>query len=399
MKPRVALLTNIPTPYRLSFYRALNRQLDLHVIFDDLSEPNRQWQLKASDMDFPYQISRGMRLHHVRKRPDLAMNDDRYVHLKLDVLSKLFRVRPQVIVTGEFGARSAQAMLYGRLTRTPVIVWSEVTRHTETRTSPLKTAMRKAMVKSASGFWSNGHESSLLLEDYGADPERIQPGMTGVDTRFFAVETRRWLPERDRLRAELGVSGTTFLFVGQFIERKGLKHYLDALEALAAETPRGWSAVFVGSGPLEEDIRAWRAQHADIPVVLTGFVQPDLLPRYYALADVFVMPTLEDNWSLVALEAAVAGLPQVFSRYNGCSSDLSAYGAAGLVVDPLRVSSFGATLRAFVEAPPSRLSDALSERFLDYYGPERVAERALASVEAAMKPPARSFGLPQGALR
>ncbi|MNR81950.1 Alpha-D-kanosaminyltransferase [compost metagenome] len=399
MKPRVALLTNIPTPYRVSFYRALNRHLDLHVIFDDLSEPNRQWQLKASEMDFPYQISRGLRVHHVRKRPDLAMNDDRYVHLKLDLLSKLFRLRPEAIITGEFGARSLQALLYGRLTRTPVIIWSEVTRHTETKTTGLKTALRQLMVKGASGFWSNGHESSRLLEDYGAPAERIQPGMTGVDTRFFAQSTRRWLPERDRLRAELGLSGTTFLFVGQFIERKGLQHYLDALEALAAETPRGWSAVFVGSGPLEDRIQAWRSQHADIPVALTGFVQPDALPRFYALADVFVMPTLEDNWSLVGLEATVAGLPQVFSRYNGCASDLCASGEAGLVVDPLRTSSFGATLRAFVENPPSRLSEALCERFLDYYGPERVAERALASVQAALKPPARTMGLPEGALR
>jgi len=399
MKPRVALLTNIPTPYRLALYRALNRQLDLHVIFDDLSEPNRLWQLKADEMDFPYQVSRGMRLHHVRKRPDLAMNDDRYVHLKLDVLSKLAGLRPDVIVSGEFGARSTQAMLYGKLTRTPVILWSEVTRHTETRTSPIKTQLRKALVRGASGFWSNGHESSLLLEDYGAAPERIQPGMTGVDTRFFAQETRRWLPMRDRLRSELGVHGTTFLFVGQFIERKGLKHYLDALDQLAAEQPRGWSAVFVGSGPLEAQLSAWRDRHPEIPLVLTGFVQSDVLPRYYALSDVFVMPTLEDNWSLVALEAAVAGLPQVFSRYNGCSADLCAYGSAGLVVDPLRVQAFADTLRAYVETPPPRLPDALCERFLDYYGPDRVAERAHASVLAALTPPARRLGMPAGALR
>jgi glycosyltransferase involved in cell wall biosynthesis len=399
MKPRVALLTNIPTPYRLSFYRKLHRRVDLHVIFDDRSEPNRQWNLRPGDLDFPHAFSRGIRLRHVRKRPDLAMNDDRYVHLKLDVLPQLFRLRPDAVISGEFGARSLQAMLYGWLTRTPVIYWSEVTRHTETRTSRLKTALRRLLVKGAGGFWSNGLESTQLLVEYGAAPETIQPGMTGVDTRFFAEETRRWLPERDRLRAELGVTGTTFLFVGQFIERKGLKHYLEALDMLAAEAPRGWSVVFAGSGPLEPALQEWRALHPEIPVILTGFLQSEALPRLYALSDVFVMPTLEDNWSLVALEAAVAGLPQVFSRYNGCASDLLANGLAGCVVDPLRTSQFTAALRVYVDTPPRRLPDSLCERFMEFYGPEQVAERAFDSVQAVLQPPARPIAAPQGALR
>jgi glycosyltransferase involved in cell wall biosynthesis len=399
MKARVALLTNIPTPYRLSFYRQLNRCWDLHVIFDDHSEPNRQWQLGSAELDFPHRFTRGLRLRHVRKRPDLAMNDERYVHFKLDLLAQLFRIRPEVVISGEFGARTLQAMLYGWLARKPVIIWSEVTRHTEARTSPLKSALRRFLVKRASHFWSNGAESSQLLADYGADPGRIQPGMTGVDTRFFAVETRRWLHERDRLRAAYGVSGTTFLFVGQFIERKGIHLFIEAMEALSRRCPRGWSAVFVGSGPLEEALRAWSARHPEIPVVLPGFTQSAHMPQFYALADVFVMPTLEDNWSLVALEAAVAGLPQLFSRYNGCASDLATDGASGRVIDPLRIDAFAAALHQAVENPPPRLPLALSNQLLDYYGPEAAARRAHASVQAVLSEPRTPANPTEGALR
>lgn len=394
MKRRVALLTNIPTPYRLSFYRQLARFWDLRVIFDDASEPNRQWQLDRKELDFAHHFSRGLRLRHVRKRPDLAMNDDRYIHLKFDLLVHLFRIRPEVIITGEFGARTLQAMLYGWLMRKPVIIWSEVTPHTEARTSAWKSALRRFLVKRASGFWSNGEESSRILEAYGARAAQIQPGMTGVDTRFFAVETRRWLGERERLRREAGLSGTTFLFVGQFIERKGIPHYIEALEGLAMQRPRGWSAVFAGSGPLEGALRDWSARHPEIPVVFTGFVQSVELPRLYAMADLFVMPTLEDNWSLVALEAAVAGLPQLFSRYNGCASDLHAGGEAGHVIDPLRTGEFAQALREAVDAPPARLRAELADRLLEYYGPEAAARRAAESVQALCLTMAPAAGMP-----
>lgn len=44
--------------------------------------------------------------------------------------------------------------------------------------------------------------------------------------------------------------------------------------------------------------------------------------KYYGIADVFVLPTLEDNWSLVVPEAMSCGLPVATSIYNGCHPEL-----------------------------------------------------------------------------
>jgi glycosyltransferase involved in cell wall biosynthesis len=66
-----------------------------------------------------------------------------------------------------------------------------------------------------------------------------------------------------------------------------------------------------------------------------GHVAYDQLAPLYTAADVFVMPTLEDNWSLVVPEAMACGLPVLCSVYNGCWPELVHHGRNGWTFDPL----------------------------------------------------------------
>lgn len=64
-----------------------------------------------------------------------------------------------------------------------------------------------------------------------------------------------------------------------------------------------------------------------------------LVYKYYAIADVFILPTLEDNWSLVVPEAMSCGLPVATSIYNGCAPELVKKDINGIVFDPLSQES------------------------------------------------------------
>jgi glycosyltransferase involved in cell wall biosynthesis len=82
-------------------------------------------------------------------------------------------------------------------------------------------------------------------------------------------------------------------------------------------------------------------------VFCEGSVNYDDLAIYYASADVFVMPTLEDNWSLVMPEAMACGLPVVCSVYNGCFPDLVEEHKNGWTFDPLQAAdTVGVLMRA-----------------------------------------------------
>src|ERR1700736_5352069 len=172
MTARVALLTNIPAPYRLAFFQQLSSRCDLKVIFDSRSEPNRQWSV-PEDLGFRHTYMRGFVIPHMRRRRDGGPNDKRYWQIRYGILPELFNLRPDVIISIEFGPRSMQAAAYCAAVDIPLIIWSEGTPHSEGWQSALRRAIRRALVKRAHRFWTNGTESSQLLQSYGANLDAL----------------------------------------------------------------------------------------------------------------------------------------------------------------------------------------------------------------------------------
>ena len=80
---------------------------------------------------------------------------------------------------------------------------------------------------------------------------------------------------------------------------------------------------------------------------LEGGVPYDDIYKYYAIADVFVIPTIEDNWSLVVPEAMSCGLPVATSIYNGCHTDLIYEGENGITFDTFQQDSIVKALDSF----------------------------------------------------
>ena len=109
-------------------------------------------------------------------------------------------------------------------------------------------------------------------------------------------------------RAEqgLGPDDIAVLFVGSGWERKGLRFAIDAIEGCA---DRRWRLLVAGRGQ--------EARYRSAAVNFLG-VATDL-PRLYAAADIFLLPTIYDPFSNAALEALAAGLPVITTRANGFS--------------------------------------------------------------------------------
>jgi glycosyltransferase involved in cell wall biosynthesis len=129
------------------------------------------------------------------------------------------------------------------------------------------------------------------------------------------VDSRRFKPDPDaraRVRSELGVSAADLvvLFAGGDWERKGLPLAVDALGAAD-----GWDLVVAGPGD-PEPLRA-RARDAGTEARLHFLGRVTDMPRVYASADAFVLPTTYEAFPLVVLEAAASGLPLLVTRVNG----------------------------------------------------------------------------------
>jgi glycosyltransferase involved in cell wall biosynthesis len=120
------------------------------------------------------------------------------------------------------------------------------------------------------------------------------------------------------------------LFVGKFISKKRPQ---DLIHALAHLQRRGNNSigVFVGAGELEHALHQ-ESKRLNVTVRFEGFRNQTELPRYYALADVLVLPSDGgETWGLVVNEAMACGLPAVVSDAVGCAPDLIDQGKTGFV--------------------------------------------------------------------
>lgn len=118
------------------------------------------------------------------------------------------------------------------------------------------------------------------------------------------------LPNYPALK-DLDLAKPIYLFVGAY-ERKGLFEALDHL------TKKGEEAQFIviGSPSLGRPV-TWPSQLKVFPISFTREV-----PKFYALADVFLFPTIYEPFGLVIFEAMAMGLTLVTRRHEVGASEL-----------------------------------------------------------------------------
>lgn len=119
--------------------------------------------------------------------------------------------------------------------------------------------------------------------------------------------------------------------VSRFFPVKGIGHLVAAFPRVLAECPEA-RLLLVGRGPEEERLRAQAASLGVADrIVFAGF-QRDAA-AYAGAFDVAVVPSLEEGFGLVAVEAMALGVPVVASRVDGLQ-EVVADGRSGLLVPP-----------------------------------------------------------------
>jgi glycosyltransferase involved in cell wall biosynthesis len=164
-----------------------------------------------------------------------------------------------------------------------------------------------------------------FIAHYGVQAERVTVVPLGIDlSRFRPTET-----DTGNLRGRLGLKEHfVLLYVGFCTPRKGLDYLAQAMPLLPADV----RLLLVGHW--EESYRAkfYRALgRATDRVVELGYVPDEELPRYYALADLFVFPTLLEGFGLPLAEALACGTP-VITTSAGASPEVA--GPGGRIVPP-----------------------------------------------------------------
>lgn len=203
-----------------------------------------------------------------------------------------------------------------------------------------------------------GRQAARLMGWFGLPPERVSCGMYGAEPGLFGGGP----PLCERPPA--------FLFVGQFIARKGVLDLAEAFVRIAQRHP-SWHLAIVGGG----EQRGLLPAHPRISV--EDFVQPQALAGRFRAVRFLVLPSRLEAWGLVVHEAALCGCALVLSDRVGSADDLATQ------VNALRfragdVAGLAQALAAAAAFDAARLAraEAESRRLAGRFGPARFGQEA-----------------------
>jgi len=223
----------------------------------------------------------------------------------------------------------------------------------------------------------------------GFDPELFRPldvDRHAVWRRVLLEQPRGWAPggEPGTVRYEDGALGAldrgpVLVYVGRFTEAKRLPLLLECFAAARESLGAPVSLVLVGGHPGE-----WEGEHPAEAierlrlrdVMLAGWYEHAELPQLLAASDVLVLPSVEESFGQVLVEAMACGLPVIAANALG----------------PARIVEDGKVGWLFEPDDPRSLTAAL------IHAAEDPAERARRARRAAADAPAR-FGWPAIAAR
>jgi len=332
---RLALLTEIPAPFRIPLFNALADRLDLTVLFLRERNPERPYRLHEDERRFRWRLLPGF---------DVTVAG-RWLVWNGRVRAELRVAAPEVVLLGGWNQPAFwTALAWARARRTPVLLWVESTRR-DRRRGRLE-ALKRVLLRrgGVGGFVVPGAASREYLLGLGVERERITVAPNSVDPSLFRADGER--PARDgRCRV---------LAVGRLAPEKGFDLLLRATADLPVDV------VVAGAGPERDRLQAMAGPN----VTFLGYVDRDELPRLYAEADLLVAPSRSDPWGMALHEAALAGLPLVATDATGAAHDLIEDGGNGFRVPAGDVGALAAAVRRLAEDPELRLAAGERSRAL-----------------------------------
>lgn len=189
------------------------------------------------------------------------------------------------------------------------------------------------------------------------------------------------LPERGQFRRQFGIPDDALMLLhyGRISKKKGLEFTVQALSKLVLEFP---AAILVVVGGDEEGYRAIverRARELGVldQVIFTGLVDPRIGKQAMVDADVFVLPSLSENFGMAVVEAMLCRLPVVISDNVGIAPDVARAGAGKVVTLTVENEPLISTIAGLLRAPEDRRIQGIKGRqfAIEHYDDKAVSSR------------------------
>ncbi|MBR6509599.1 MAG: glycosyltransferase family 4 protein [Clostridia bacterium] len=358
---RLLFITNVPSPYRVEFFKELGKYCDLTVLFEKSTSDERDNSWK----NYSFEGFNGIILKSVKSSVDKAFCPSVIKYLSIKKFDR-------IIVADVASSTGMLAIQYMKLFNIPYYIEGDGAFAKSGK--GFKEKVKRHFIKGAKGYFSTSLMHDEYYVTYGADKNKIHRYPFSSLKKDDILENIPQTEQKLSLREELGMPEKRIvLTVGQFIHRKGFDVLLNAAKNFSEDI----GVYFVGGEPTEEYLKLVEENNLS-NIHFIGFKNKSELKKYYIASDIFVLPTREDIWGLVINEAMAYGLPIITTNRCIAGLELVKNGENGYIIPVEDAILLNEKINDIVYN--NELSQAMNHRSLEIikdYTVEKMAERHL----------------------
>lgn len=328
---KIVLVTNHLTPYRRKFYddffiACKNKGIEFTVLLMTEREPKRNWDYQSLKVSYA-QLMKGS--HH-----SFPINN----HLNFEVIARLKEITPHVILmAGSYMYYTNWLVLFKKKKLdAPVIYWNEAhfneKRDYNKLVLKIRDAFRKLIFKQFDGYWYSGELSKNFVKFYSRKSAKLYFLPNFIDYEVYKSGSGLNESEKSKIKEQLNIppQNVVAIIPARLSPVKGIHLFIDLLSK--AENRKNITVLIPGTGPYEAVI-AQKIKDSGLDFRLLGFQKQESMIQLYAIAKVFILPSLSDPNPLTCIEALWCGLPLYISNHVGNFPEVVKEGVNGYVFD------------------------------------------------------------------
>jgi len=346
MKYKIAILTSHLIQYQTPFFKkiAKNQEIDLMVYFylnigigDDFFDPQFNKRIK---WDIP--LLEGYNYKFLGSR-------------SFGIIKEIFNNSyDAIIVFGWSSFVSWLVFLTKPLHKTPIILRgeSDLNKKIGFIKGFIKLIVLKILFKFTNAFLYSYSLNKEFYKFYGVPEKKLFFNPCAVDNERFIAASKELKSKNYELRKRLGIkkSDIVILFSGKLMERKRPMDLLKAFELLNSKFHiLNSSLIFVGDGVLRQELENYTKENNLKDVHFVGFKNQTEIPEYYAMADIFVLPSEFDPSPKALNEAMNFGIPSIITTGVGTGKDLIMENEGGFSYGVGDIGKLAEYLKIFAE--------------------------------------------------
>ncbi len=297
------------------------------------------------------------------------------------LLKKIRKYNPDVILTSGYNDLALDLIVFLNKIKGKKTIFQTDTTYFDKQRSLLKEFFKRNLLKIFDYAFCVGTAQINYLKTLNFNIERIfKVSWYAVDSEQILATFSESFAKRINTIEKLNLMNKNFIYAGRLSAEKNLKTLISVFKEVKNNGGKDWGLIIVGDGADREELeKIVRVQN--IPnVFFAGGVFWKDVPKYYALSDVFILPSLSEPWGLVVNEAMICGLPVIVSKKAG-SAELIKENENGFIFNPNDKSGLISIMLKFTnnEVDAKKMSES-SKNMIKNYSPKKSAEGIIKSI-------------------